>query len=208
MTIRELKGLRWAVRLVLALGIAASVAANILHAEPNLISRTISAWPPVALLLTIELVSRIPVTRPLLAVVRIVATTAIAGIAAYVSYWHMVGVVGRYGETGTSPFLIPITVDGLIVVASVSLVELAAKLRDMQAPIAAVAPVAVVEQKVEMLGGPVTVDAPVVAPVVELPVAVAPMRGGPRRGRSGPQVSGPSSEGLNGRALMQETPTA
>jgi len=143
------------------------------------------------------------VTRPLLTVVRITATTVIAGIAAYVSYWHMVGVVDRYGETGSSPYLIPVTVDGLIVVASVSLVELAAKLRSLEAP----APVKV-EQVVEMLGGPVTVAVPVVAPVVGVPAAVAPMRGGPRRGRSGPQVSGPSNAGLNGTAVLQETPTA
>jgi len=202
-SIGQLKRLQWAVRAVLALGIAASVVANILHAEPNLISRTISAWPPVALLLTIELVSRIPVTRPLLAVVRIVATTTIAGIAAYVSYWHMVGVVGRYGETGESPYLIPITVDGLIVVASVSLVELTAKLIALQTSAAETK-----VEVVELLGGPVSVAVPAVAPVVGLPAAGSKKRGGPQRGLSGPQVSGPSSEGLNGRALMLDTPKA
>jgi hypothetical protein len=200
-SIGQLKRLQWAVRAVLALGIAASVAANILHAEPNLISRTISAWPPLALLLTVELVSRIPVTRPLLAVVRIGATATIAGIAAWVSYWHMVGVVGRYGETGESPYLIPITVDGLIVVASVSLVELTAKLIALQTPVAEK-----VLQVVETLGGPVSVEAPAVAPVVDLPAAGRRVKGGPRGGRSGPQDSGPSLEGLNGRALMLDTP--
>jgi len=203
MTLPELKRLRWAVRMVLLVGIAASVAANILHAEPNPISRTISAWPPLALLLTIELVSRIPVTRPLLAVVRIAATATIASIAAYVSYWHMVGVVGRYGETGASPFLIPITVDGLIVVASVSLVELAAKLRSLTEQIAPV--VTMEEVVVETLGGPVTVQAPSPAPVVSL-VSTPRVKRGPRGGLSGPQTQGPSSEGLNGRALMADTP--
>lgn len=201
--IGELKLLRWAVRMVLLLGIAASVAANILHAEPNLISRTISAWPPVALLLTIELVSRIPITRPLLAVVRIVATATIAGIAAWVSYWHMVGVVGRYGETGSSPYLIPVTVDGLIVVASVSLVELAAKLRSLIEKVEAV--VEKSEVVVETLGGPVTVQASEPEPVV-LHAVTPRVKRGPRGGLSGPQTQGPSSEGLNGRALMADTP--
>ena len=40
----------------------------------------------------------------------------IAGIAAWVSYWHMAGVAARYGETGASPYLLPLSVDGLIVV--------------------------------------------------------------------------------------------
>jgi hypothetical protein len=41
----------------------------------------------------------------------------------------MVAVATRYGETGASPYLLPISVDGLVVVASVSLVELAGRIR-------------------------------------------------------------------------------
>jgi Protein of unknown function (DUF2637) len=136
-TIRGLKGIRWAVRATLILGVAASVAANVLHALPHLISQLIAAWPPIALLLTVELISRVPVHRKLLAAARLLATTAIAGIAAWVSYWHMVGVAGRYGETGLSAYLLPISVDGLIVVASISLVELSARLQVAQSTPAA-----------------------------------------------------------------------
>src|SRR5689334_6237625 len=125
----QLKRIRWAVRAALFLGVAASVAANVLHAQPNIISQTISAWPPLALLLTVELTSRIPMHKPLLAVVRVVATVAIAGIAAWVSYWHMRDVAYRFGETSISAYLLPVSVDGLIVVASVSLVELAGRIR-------------------------------------------------------------------------------
>lgn len=126
----RVRRLQWAVRLTLALGVAASVTANVLHAQPNLISQAIAAWPPVALLITVELVSRIPIYRRWLGVVRIGATFAIAGIAAWVSWHHMSAVVARYGETGTVPYLLPLSVDGLIVVASVSLVELAGRRRD------------------------------------------------------------------------------
>jgi Protein of unknown function (DUF2637) len=129
MSLPQLRRVRWAVRLTLLLGVAASVAANILHAEPNPISQVIAAWPPLALLLTIELISRVPVHRRSLAVVRLGATTGIAGIAAWVSYWHMAGVAARYGETGGSPYLLPLSVDGLVIVASVSLVELAGRIR-------------------------------------------------------------------------------
>ena len=129
MLLPQLRRIRWAVRAALILGVAASVAANVLHAQPNIISQVISAWPPMALLLTVELTSRIPMHRPALAALRVFATIAIAGIAAWVSYWHMQGVAMKFGETETSSYLLPLSVDGLIVVASVSLVELAGRIR-------------------------------------------------------------------------------
>jgi len=127
--LRQLRRVRWAVRCTLILGVAASVAANVLHARPDPVAQIIAAWPPLALLLTVELISRVPVHRRSLAAARLVATTAIAGIAAWVSYWHMAGVASRYGEQGASPFLLPLSVDGLVIVASVSLVELAGRIR-------------------------------------------------------------------------------
>ena len=89
----QLRRVRWAVRATLVLGVAASVVANVLHALDNPISQAIAAWPPLALLLTVELISRVPVHRRSLAFCRLFATATIAGIAAWVSYWHMAGVV-------------------------------------------------------------------------------------------------------------------
>ncbi|MFI7026940.1 DUF2637 domain-containing protein [Micromonospora sp. NPDC049900] len=129
MPLKQLKAIRWAVRATLALGVIASTIANILHADPHPISQAIAAWPPLALLLTIELISRVPVHRRALAAIRLVTTAIIAGIAAWVSYWHMVAVVARYGETGAGPYLIPLTVDGLVIVASVCLVELGGRIQ-------------------------------------------------------------------------------
>lgn len=135
----RLTRMRWAVRGVLALGVAASVTANVLHAHPHPISQTIAGWPPIALLLAVELISRIPIHRRGLAAVRIIATALIAGIAAWVSYWHMAGVAARYGETGAAAHLLPLSVDGLIVVASVCLVELGGQMA-ATAPAPAVVP--------------------------------------------------------------------
>lgn len=125
------KRIRWGVRAALTLGVVASTVANVLHAVDNPISQTIAAWPPLALLFTVELISRVPVHRRWLATVRLVATAVIAGIAAWVSYWHMADVIARYGETGASPYLIPLTVDGLVIVASVCLVELGSRIRSL-----------------------------------------------------------------------------
>ncbi|MEU7904093.1 DUF2637 domain-containing protein [Actinoplanes sp. NPDC049118] len=121
---------RSAIRAVLVLGVAASIAANVLHARDNPISQTIAAWPPLALLITVEIIARIPVHSRALAAARLVATATIAGIAAWVSYWHMADVASRYGETGASPYLLPLSVDGLIVVASICLVELSGQTPD------------------------------------------------------------------------------
>ncbi len=121
MPLPALRRVRWAVRATLTLGVAASVAANILHARPNPISQAIAAWPPLALLLTVELISRVPMHRRLLAAARLAATAGIAAIAAWVSYWH----------------LLPLSVDGLIIVGSVSLVELAGRIRGIETAAAA-----------------------------------------------------------------------
>ncbi|GLW31232.1 DUF2637 domain-containing protein [Actinoplanes regularis] len=128
--LKRLKRIGWGVRTVFALGIAASLAGNVLHAADNVISQAISAWSPVALLLAVELISRIPARRGALSsAVRLGATAVIAGIAAWVSYWHMVGVATRYGEADSSAYLLPFSVDGLIVVASISLVEIGGRIR-------------------------------------------------------------------------------
>ncbi|XVV11354.1 DUF2637 domain-containing protein [Actinoplanes sp. CA-131856] len=132
MILERLRRVRWAVRATLLLGVAASVVANVLHALDNPISQAIAAWPPLALLLTVELISRVPVHHKLLAAARFIATATIAGIAAWVSYWHMVGVAARYGETGASPYLLPLSVDGLIVVASICLVELGGRISTLE----------------------------------------------------------------------------
>ncbi len=173
MLLPQLKRIRWAVRATLFLGVAASVAANILHANHNPISQAISAWPPLALLLTVELTSRVPMHKPALAALRVLATMAIAGIAAWVSYWHMQGVAHNYGESIMSSYLLPISVDGLIVVASVSLVELAGRVRVIEdermaeakaAAAPAVAPVQFVQ------------PAPAPAPVFQAPMVAAVAR--------------------------------
>jgi hypothetical protein len=183
MSLRQLRRIRWAVRGVLTLGVAASVTANVLHANPNPVSQAIAAWPPLALLLTIELISRVPVHRRSLATARMFATVAIAGIAAWVSYWHMASVVSRYGETGAAPYLMPVSVDGLVIVASVCLVELAGRIR------------AVTES-----ARPAVEPVPVAAPVVEadgivpaLPAGTGAPRatrtGTPRKGRTGTRTA-------------------
>ena len=46
------------------------------------------------------------------------AVLAVAGIAAYVSYWHAYAVVGAHGESGITARLEPATIDGLVYASS------------------------------------------------------------------------------------------
>jgi hypothetical protein len=48
-----------------------------------------------------------------------VAVLAVAGIAAYVSYWHAYAVVRAHGESGITARLEPATIDGLVYASSV-----------------------------------------------------------------------------------------
>lgn len=174
----QLKTLRWGVRGVLLLGVAASVVANVLHANPNPISQSIAAWPPLALLLTVELISRVPAHHESLAIIRMTAAACIAGIAAWVSYGHMVGVATRYGETGASPYLIPVSVDGLIVVASICLVEIGGRISST----GPVQPVGMVLDYRAPIGPePEPAPEPVAEPAPEPLEAPAPAPATPRR---------------------------
>jgi Protein of unknown function (DUF2637) len=47
-----------------------------------------------------------------------VAVLAVAGIAAYVSYWHAYAVVRAHGESGITARLEPATIDGLVCASS------------------------------------------------------------------------------------------
>ena len=55
----------------------------------------------------------------------VLAVVAVAGVAAYVSYWHAVEVVTHHGERGIIGHLYPITIDGIIVAASMVVLDAA-----------------------------------------------------------------------------------
>ncbi|MBM0236251.1 DUF2637 domain-containing protein [Micromonospora sp. ATA32] len=49
---------RWSAWLAFLVGVAASLAANVIVADPHPVARVVSAWPAVALLLTVEVLAR------------------------------------------------------------------------------------------------------------------------------------------------------
>jgi hypothetical protein len=206
--LKHLKRLRWGVFAGVVLGILVSVATNVLHAEDNIISQLIAAWPPLALFGGIELISRIPSSNRWLSIGRVLATLAVAGVAGSLSYVHMSGTVEQYGEHGWRAAIWPITVDGLMLTATLSLVEVVAKIRQL-------------ESSLEEIAAPVAVQPPVVVtgPVVEraqrivtdevaslpVPVSPAPMSTEKIPGR-GPVARRAARSPLTGNVLMEAAP--
>ena len=130
--ISELRHRRRFVRAIVVIGIAASIAANVLDSE-DLIAAGIAGWPPVALLLSLEVLTRVPTSRRLGAFGRVCATIGVAFAAGWLSYWHMAATVSQHGEHGSSAYVWPISVDGLMTIAAIALVELGARIRQIEA---------------------------------------------------------------------------
>jgi len=141
---------RWAV----GIGVSVSVTANAVGSE-TVLNAAFAIWPPLALLLTLELLPRIPIGRWYVSLLRILATLAVAGAAAWLSYTHMATTAAQHGEEGISSLIWPISVDGLMTVAAIALVEIGARIRDLESRITE------------------STHAPVAATVTPAPVAVA-----------------------------------
>ncbi|GAA5026128.1 DUF2637 domain-containing protein [Actinopolymorpha pittospori] len=108
------------------LGIAASIAANVAHAQPAWGPRIAGAFVPLALLLAVECMSRPSWRRSGLwwGLARYGGTGLVALVAAVISYRHMAGLLERYGEDALNAHLGPLAVDGLMVVAGFALLAI------------------------------------------------------------------------------------
>ncbi len=152
-TSKQVASLRRGTRGVLLFGIVTSISANVLHSltrpeaasEPAwklLSAAALAALAPLVLFACTELVSRIPVQSRVLGGVRLVVTFAVGGFAAWVSYWHMQSVARLLGEADDVQYVYPLIIDGMMLVATISLIELGRLARTVaQVEEAALAPV-------------------------------------------------------------------
>jgi hypothetical protein len=111
-----------------ATGIIASVAANVLHAAdggaaiPELVG---AAFWPVALLLSVELLTRVAWPRGFWwGFGRYVGVGLVGLVAAVLSYRHMAGLLQMWGEDHFNAHLGPLAVDGLMLVAATALLAI------------------------------------------------------------------------------------
>jgi hypothetical protein len=93
----------------------------VLAAEPTVVGRGVAAWPPIALILVIEVLARSPLPTGGLRWVAGLGAGAVAVTAGLASFHHMHEVALTAGESQLVAWLFPLTVDGLAVVASVGL---------------------------------------------------------------------------------------
>lgn len=139
------RGKAWAT-VAFLLGIAVSVAANVAHTwhpgegvlrryalvhgsaqgwRPEVGAQIGAATYPVALLLTVEILSRVawPAGKAW-NLARFGGAGMVALVSAIVSYRHMSGLLGAYGEDWLTAAIGPLAVDGLMVVASMALLAI------------------------------------------------------------------------------------
>lgn len=130
-------GRGWA-RFGFGVGVTASVAANVAHSyvpppdvagdaswSPAAGAIVAAAFWPLALVISVEVIQRVQwpsgwVWRA----TRWGGMTAVAGIAAVISYRHLSGLMGAYGEDGLSSTIGPLAVDGMMVVCSAALLAI------------------------------------------------------------------------------------
>lgn len=128
-------GKGWA-RFGFATGIGASICGNIAHSfvhdpgktksHPQPGAIIASAFWPVALLISIEVISRVAwPSGKRWQFVRYGGLSVVAAIAAVISYIHLYGVLMAYHESRLSASLGPLAVDGLMAVSSGALLALA-----------------------------------------------------------------------------------
>ena len=124
MTDQDLRSLKRRVHTVLAIALLASVAANVLAAEPTFVARCVAAWPPVALLLVVDVLGRVPTSPGAGGRLASAAAGVVALVAAVASFSHVRHVALEVGESELVAWILPLSVDGLAVVCSVALVEI------------------------------------------------------------------------------------
>lgn len=137
-----LNHLRWLCRAVIAGSGLFSIWANILHVEdPSGPAIAFAAAPPLVVLLGWEMVSRIPIRENAawyVKLIRPVFTGLLAFGGAWLSYWHQRAAIERYnGGDVTNAAILPLLIDGLMIIASVSVYELNHRIRAMESKQAA-----------------------------------------------------------------------
>ncbi len=129
MTADELHKTRRRVHLVLVAALLASVAANVLAAEPTTVARAVAAWPPVALMLVVDVLGRAPIASGWSGRAAVLAAGLVASVAALASFAHVRAVALMVGESELVAWVLPLSVDGLAVVCSIALVEINRRLQ-------------------------------------------------------------------------------
>lgn len=123
--INKFKGLRWFSRMVVILATGTSIWSNWLHSEKTGFAIAINVAPPILMLMAYEMTSRIALWGGRLRRwIRPLTMVAITGINAWLSYWHQHDAFLRYSKDKATATLLPLAIDGLMIIASVAVMDL------------------------------------------------------------------------------------
>lgn len=132
-----LQGLKKLCTGAMVFGLVTSAGGNVLHSRMHVISIAIALLAPALLFLAFEMMSRIPFRKEahwLGKVTRIVATAAIAGVMAVISYSHQKDAFLVWSDS-LSAYLLPGAIDAMMVIGSVSVIELNIQIQNLSAVI-------------------------------------------------------------------------
>lgn len=111
----------WTARTAFALGLAVSLGANVWASiDHGVIGLVSGVWSPLALLLALFLVENIS-HKTWSGRLRLAGMVVLAGIAAWVSYWHLAEFFVAGGLDDPGAHLMPFTVDVLMALAGPSM---------------------------------------------------------------------------------------
>jgi len=102
---------------VFGIGVAVSIAANVIASQHTPIGIAIGLWIPIAFLLSMLMLENVP-AKGTPGKLRFAAMLVIAGIAGWTSYWHLVDVAYLGGADTITAHLLPLTVDVMMALAS------------------------------------------------------------------------------------------
>lgn len=134
--LHEYGRLKWACRIVVAAMSAISIWGNQLHALPTPQAIIISSASPVLLFIAFELGSRIPQRKDAHWTYKMlvpIGMTCVAAINAWLSYWHQAAGFMAVTKDWQTSHLLPFGIDGLMLVASISLLNLNHLVRMLEA---------------------------------------------------------------------------
>ena len=134
--LREFRRLWLFVTVVTVLLVAATVTLNVMHAPGGIVAHSIGGSAPVFMFICVEFIARIPATSRWLAGGRISATVVVAGIAFSISWQQQVNFMASVGYSGWTVYAYPVMIDGVMLVAVLSLVEVTRKVRSVRSALA------------------------------------------------------------------------
>lgn len=123
---RKARNARWTSRTAFGIGVAVSLAANVMASAHTPIGIAVGLWTPVAFLLSMALLENVP-AKGTAGKLRMVAIAFLALIAGWTSYWHLVEVCQLAGADTLTAHTLPLTVDVMMALASAGLKQAAAK---------------------------------------------------------------------------------